>query len=317
VSLRYQLSKTTYRYEFINHPSEPIDRIKENSLAAFDLLIIDSDALQSLSSAETRELKKAVNTGLGMTVLFNTSPQKIRNLAPFLDQEFKTISSDTAQLRLTNGQKITLPAWPVQPIANDFTFITAKNKVRALAGYQYNGSGKVGYQLLQETYRLALEGDSVAYSSLWSDLLEKTSRTRGQNFFIQIENPFPIFENDPIDFSIISSGSSPIVIKDSVEIPLIEDVIVDDVWHGRLWDGKPGWHSLTIREDSTALNYYISEKGAWPSLVEANNQVYTSLKSTSTPLEKKLQQTSQPVPPWIFYVTFLLCAGFLWLAPKL
>jgi hypothetical protein len=170
---------------------------------------------------------------------------------------------------------------------------------------------------LQETYRLALEGDSVAYSSLWSDLLEKTSRTRGQNFSIQIENPFPIFENEPIDFSIISSGSSPIVSDDGVEIPLLEDVSVDDVWHGRVWGDKPGWHSLIIKEDSTTLNYYISEKEAWPSIVKTNNQVHTSLNSTSTPVKKRAQQASQPVPPWIFYVMFLLCAGFLWLAPKL
>jgi hypothetical protein len=315
--LRYQLSKNTYRYEYINHPAQRIDRITETSLSPFDLVIIDSDAFQSLSSAETRELKKAIKAGLGMTVLFNAPPQKISNLKLFLPQEFKTITVDTAHFHLSNAQKIILPSWPVEPVADASTFVTSKNKNRTLAGYHYNGAGKVGFQLLQETYRLALEGDSIAYSTLWSGLIEQVSRTQEKRFSIKIDTDFPVFEDEPINVSIISSGTSPTLIKDSIKIPLLEDLHIDDVWYGKIWADKPGWHSLMIKEDSATLDYYVSEKDAWHSLVTANAQIETSLRSGSAQLGKKVKQISEPVPAWIFYLIFLLCSGFLWVAPKL
>jgi hypothetical protein len=317
VLLRYQLSKNTYRYEYINHRTERVDRVTEASLSPFDLLIIDSDAFQSLSSAESRELKKAIKAGLGMTVLFNTPPQKISNLKLFLPQQLNTITVDTAHFRLSNAQKIILPSWPVEPITDASTFIIAKNKNRTLAGYQYNGAGKVGFQLLQETYRLALEGDSIAYSTFWSELIEQVSRIEEKRFSIKITTPFPVFEDEPINISIISSGEPPTLLKDNIEIPLLEDVHIDDVWYGKVWADKPGWHSLMIKEDSTTLNYYVSEKSAWPSLVVANAQTQTSLKSGSALPGKKVKEILAPVPAWIFYLTFLLCSGFLWLAPKL
>lgn len=315
ILFRYQLSQNRYRYEYINRRSQSIDRLTAGALAAFDLLIIDSDALQSLSSTELAQVKRSVGEGLGMLILLNESPLKVKPVLSFFPGMFASYASDTARVSV-RSKKITLPAWAFKVNPDAGVVTTLKNRNRILSGYRYHGFGKTGFQLLQETYRLMLEGDSLTYSELWADLIGKTARTKNKPFSLRIASEFPYYENEPLTVEAISAGTAPVVSNDSIRVALTEDLFVDDRWTGKFWPGEPGWHTLTAG-DSIRLMYYVSDKKDWTSLAATNATIQTSEQSLKTLSEKKMTVAFRPVPVWVFYLLFLFSAGFLWLVPKL
>jgi hypothetical protein len=316
ILFRYQLSQHKYRYEFINRKPQSLDKLTTGTLAAFDLMIIDSDALQSLSSSELGDVKKSVSEGMGLLILLNDVPSKIKRIQTFLPEVFVPYSSDTAQVRI-KAKKITLPSWAFKVNPDAGIVPTLKNRIRILSGYRYDGFGKTGFQLLQETYRLMLEGDSLAYSALWSDLVGKTARAKKDPFSVRIGDEFPLYPDQPLMADVIAGGADPVLLNDGVRIPLIEDLFIDDVWKGKLWAGRQGWHTLTPAGDSTGVKYYVSDRNNWASLAAANAIARTSQHSVKKLPEKELTAVFKPVPMWLFYLLFLFSAGFLWLVPKL
>jgi hypothetical protein len=189
-----------------------------------------------------------------------------------------------------------------------------QNKNRYLATYQHAGQGRVGFQLLQETYRLSLEGDSIGYSALWSKCIEQVARTQHRGAEIRTEERFPIFTDEPVRVSVLSPIAAPTLTMERTSLPLSEDIFIDDLWHGKFWAGAPGWLWLKTEQDSVA--YYVSEKNAWPSLVAASDLSETKLKSRQGSPKEISHETERPVPVWIFFVLLLVSLGFLWLAPK-
>lgn len=311
--LRSRLSEDRYRYEFINHKQVRINRLTKETLLNFDLIIIDSDALQSLSPKERNDLRSAIEEGLGMLPLFNSSPSGLRNLLPF---KFERYRRDTAHLN-QSGKKHILPAWPYRVLPTPSLISSLENKNRSLSGYSTQGSGKIGFQLLQQTYRLLLQGDSAAYSAVWSPLLEQLSRREKAEFVFHKKTGFPVFPDEPVHFEIISSGKTPVVLTDQTRIPLKEEILVDDVWQATVWAGGQGWKKLVVEGDSAAIDFFVSAKDEWQSLAKAGYRDETRKAGSFAPEETAREVVHLPVPQWIFYLLFLFSAGFLWLSPKL
>lgn len=314
---RYQLSRNTFRYEYINRKQQALSKLDAASLSTFDLLIIDSDALQALPKSESLALQQSIHSGLGVVILFNEDPAGIKRLRDFLPVTFNKISTDTARFDIGQSRSVTLPAWPVAPTGIAPVVAIRKNKNRTLSGYQSMGLGKTGFQLLQETYRLTLQGDSAAYNSLWSDVLEKTARGNTDHFTMQVATPQPWFPDQALAIEVISSGLEPEVFQNETQVPLIEDLLVNDIWRAKVWEDKPGWHALTVKNDSARLDYYISAKSTWASLVTANAIRQTLLHANPTGVKTATREFYQPIALWIFYALFLLGAGILWISPKM
>jgi hypothetical protein len=161
-----------------------------------------------------------------------------------------------------------------------------------------------------------LQGDSAAYNSLWSDVLEKTARGNTDHFTIQVTTPQPWFPDESLAVEIISSGLEPEMFQNETQVPLIEDLLVNDLWRAKVWENEPGWHALTVKNDSARLDYYISEKNTWTSLVTANTTRQTSLHANHMGAKTSMREFYQPIAIWIFYALFLIGAGILWVCPK-
>ena len=102
---------------------------------------------------------------------------------------------------------------------------------------------------------------------------------------------------------------------DSVRIPLSEDVTLDDVWHTKVWAATPGWH--TLQTDGKNLEYFVSKAGGWHSLAIENQMKENRLSSRTQPMSGDTVGEQRGINPLFFYGSFLIAAGFLWLAPKL
>jgi hypothetical protein len=314
VVLRYQLSKNNFRYEYLNRDPLQINRLTNETLDNFDLLITDGEALETLSHAEKSSLKKSIQSGLGILNL--SDDFKNKNPSNFLPFQILSVKTDTAVFRLEK-KSFNLPAIPQRVGPHPSISPLQKTKNGILSGYTFEGAGKIAFQFLQETYRLALSGDSAAYSEIWAPLIEQVARPMAQTTGIRITNAFPWYENEPIDIEIISTKENFSLEDDSIQLPLLEDVAIDNVWHARTWAGKPGWHTLKT-SDGISLPYYISRQDDWKSLAIANQLEANSIARNISPKNSAEEITTwKEIPLVLFYLMFLIAAGFIWLAPKL
>ncbi len=313
---RYQVSKNNFRFEFINAPATRIDRLSTEMLNTFDLLVVDSDAFSALSSNEEQNIIESVRNGLGVLFLFNESPLSNRKISNWLKIDFEKVYTDSAHVKLFTHSAVPFSAWPAKPTSGDLIQVIQNNS-RVLSGYRYLGLGKIGFQLLQETYRLQLEGDSLGYQKLWNEIVAQTSRTDASQNKVRLITDFPVYPNQPVEFEIISSTEKPTLLHNNVTIPLKEDERIDDVWYARVWPDEPGWHEVKIAGDSVSFNYFVSENGAWSSLEGMHSVERTKRMAQNSNKNAELLVVYKPLSKLAWYILFILVAGFLWLAPKL
>jgi hypothetical protein len=313
--VRYQLSKNRYRYEFSSLPDEQIDRLTLQSLSSFDLLIVDSDFLNGVSSDQQKAIDGSIKSGLGLIVLASDEHVSSDKISRIVGIKFLNYKSDTAKFVL-KGKPFTLPAVSLNLIGENIAVV--KNKTRTLAGVKSKGLGKIGIQVLQETYQLQLQGDSLAYANLWTQLIQQTSRIKMRTSFVTITNAFPIYPNDPIHFDIISDNQHPKSFLDSIRIPLYEDFYFDDLYHSKNWAGKVGWHSVSMEGDSIPTYFYVSSNQSLKSLRTAN-QINNTRQKAGAGLTKEAQakRIYTKISPLIFLILFFAGVATLWLVPKL
>jgi hypothetical protein len=309
--LRYQLSQKIFRFEFANRQPTQINRLTHDVLDETDLLIIDDGALQKLTTSEKNALKASVRAGLGILILPHATKTKPDDLFPFTLTPVKT---DSATI-LLQAKAVTLPTLPARLQNNSTAQPIIQNKSGILTGYAFSGAGKLGFQLLQETYRLTLSGDSTGYGAFWSPVIEKLSRRTTQASSIQITTPFPWHTDEPLQATLLSSQPNPALFADTIQLPLREDERLDDVWHGQLWAGIPGWHSL--RTEASSLHYYVSEMGGWNSLRQSTQREQNLLASRTGDSNGVQVLVQKELPALYFFLAFVAAAGFLWIAPKL
>lgn len=309
LTLRYQLSKSIYRHEFVNSAEKQITKISQSMLSSFDLIFIDLATLQSLSTPERDDLKKAISTGLGAVVLPSDEP---KNLPWFWDVKFKPGAKDTAHVQLVTNRNQVMPVLPFDITSDREIYPEIKAGSRIVSGYVLLGLGKVAIVLLQETYRIKVEGNEQDYARIWTDLITKVSRKKATDR-LSITTPFPVYQHEPLEVTLISDDA--LLLADSISLPLIEDISIDDIWYGRTWAGQPGWHKLETK--NSTLHYSIPENSAWKSLRAANRiQATRNAASAPNPSNTTLTEKKE-VPLLLFFFLFMVSAGFLWLAPKI
>lgn len=316
ISARYQLSKEKYRYEYVNSTTT-LTALTTDLLKKFDLVILENATLSTLSQREQRSLEQAVKEGLGLLVLLNSLPDKQDILYRFINVQKRTTQEDTLSLVLVDQKKFKLKMGPVIAAEQPYLASHLQKGTTILAGHVLLGFGKVGFQTLDETYRLSLEGEKEAYAACWTSLLKGTSRKKERSSQLHLKNEFPIYSNDALQLNLLHE-STPSLRSKGIEIPLQEDVNIDNVWTGQIWADSIGWQSVENSSDSTSLNFYVSDPKEWSAL-RIQQQIRALLnRVTNQEIPAQHQQAEQKeVSSWIFFLTFLLSAAFLWLAPKL
>ena len=315
ITLRYQVSKNTYRYEYANQEKQIIPKLTPTLLNSLDALILTTSSLQDLSTNEIQTLEQSIKSGLGVLLLFDQ--KSTRNIQRVFPLELVPVKTDTVTLSSAPwNEKITMPAVPVRVNESPFVQSVFKdNNNKNLSGYFYNGAGKIGFQFLNETYRLSLEGKADEYADLWSPLVENIARTKSGKFKIKITTPFPRYTDQPIDFQVISSDEAPELYYDSIRLPVKEDVTIDNVWHGTVWANNSGWHEFAL-QDSSQFQFYVSTENEWNDLRIAKQIQENSHYQLSTEVKSQLITDYQPISPLVFYLLFILASGMLWLVAK-
>lgn len=315
LTLRYKMSKDKYRTEFVNTDQRQITRVNEPLLSNFDLVVTDVLTLTILSGTETQALKESQKSGLGILTLINTTDVS-KSVKNFLELNLAIIKTDSAQLTIQK-QRLRVPATSLS-ISSDKKIFTIQQEDagRVISGYHVNGLGKSGFQLLINTYSLALAGEKETYAKLWGDVLTTLARKDIKKYDLSFTSLPPYYKDEPVEFKIVVAGEKPNVNLDSIEVSITEDPFVKNVWYGKIWAGQTGWSTLNIKQDSSKHNFFVSDNDAWKNLSIINQQQALQ-KVVSQTTNSSLQTVHKPVSLLIFFIIFLFTAGFLWLAPKL
>jgi hypothetical protein len=310
IQLRYQVSANRFRDEFVNRSAGNF-RQEATFLSSFDLLITDATTAEAISKSTQSAWTNAVSDGLGLLIL----QDKIWDVKkkPTLIRWSTDISKNDSTTIVLGKENIRLPA-PIRVSEATIIPVTTGEQL-AVAGYQWNMTGKVGYQSVQNTYALPLGGKSHAYAALWIPLIETLSRSQNLSSAFLINTAFPIYLQEPVLFDVLTTHTSPRAASDSVSLPLAEDVWADGLWHGKTWYADAGWKTLTLT-DSTHQSVYISSENEWRSLRVAQQQAWLKKIHTAS-LTGHQQTVISPVSLLWFYFFFLVGAAFLWLSPKL
>lgn len=313
LTLRYQVTTNTYRDEFINTSPTPIGS-SSSWLSNQDLVITDLYTLEHLSAQEQRQWNDAIRQGLGLVILADAaSTQKLA----WTQLAFSSNRTDTTSVML-ESQRISV----TQPVS-----LTADQSVQSLAinalgkpvtGYRFHGSGKIGFQLAQNTYTWMLKSKPDVYAAYWIPLIEAVMRTPEASSMVEVTTPFPVSTHDPVDVTLVTTQETPRIQADSLSVALAENLWLDGLWSGKTWFSSPGWHTFTTSDEGTEY-VYVHASGTWNALRIAQQHDFLRRQAASftSPEHASLPEVVTPVDSRWFYLLFLVGFALLWLVPKL
>ena len=195
--------------------------------------------------------------------------------------------------------------------AHPYRFTNRPNQF-AVSGYPVavqQTAGRVGVSLLNETFPLALSGDSVAYSRVWYAVMAWLQPTEKNNVLVDA----PVFSGLPGVVSINNpaiGGSSLRVGSDTVQLTI--SPLNRQSSAGNLLTKQTGWQPV---QDSLAV--YV--QSGTDNLAAARQVVsrfmlahakYATIKNGTN------RQAKEVVPNWVWLTLFLVCLTALWVEPK-
>jgi len=316
VVVKNQLTIARYKYEYFNMASKPILDITQEKLKAFDLLIIDSKSIKTLSNRQLANLKTVVRElGMGLFILPDANYFSSKKLV----SSFKFESEKSKETTLKEYPKQNLKKYFYQ-FKDAFSIQTIhRSGSKIWTAYEHVGSGRVGSTVFQNTFELILNGHPKTYHSFWSKIIEKISKSKTPSVQWSTNHNLA-YKDQPFEFELRTTVSNPIVeSSEGYSIPLQRDVHVKSLWKGTVYPREIGWKQQYNKQDSTVVfHYYVTDSSQWKSITSFNtirtNQFHfnDSFKS-----ENSIKDTLKLVNPLWFFMIFILCLGYLWLEPKL
>ncbi len=314
VAVRSQLTKGKFKFEYFNTARRPFYDFSRKQSQSLDLVIIDANSYRRLGKKARRELDDAMKgDGLGVFILPDTElfrgSGKVSNFA-FMGQE-------STQVRLNKIPELQYRKYPYVFKPHRALEIVHRSADIPVTAYRRNGLGRIGTTTVQNSHEQVLNGNAKNYNRFWSEIIGKLSKRKQAAYEFRATTTLP-YENEPFAFNLGTSDKSPGVIGPNGRIALRQDIEMEALWSGVTYPRKGGWHEINIANDSTAtFNFYVFKNTHWRSMrahaAIAENKRAFNTKMGEIPQKKVLR----PIPPFWFYMIFLLGMGYLWLAPKL
>ncbi|WP_378321252.1 hypothetical protein [Aquimarina celericrescens] len=317
VAVKTQITKGRYKFEYFNIEKLPIRALSRKNLKPFDLVIIDATSFQNLGKKSLTAIENCVReNGLGVFIQpngqFYISSIKITSFNFVSDKKAEVIFKEIPKSKTSKYAYVFKNEFPIQSIHND-----RQNNI--ISAYKRVGKGRIGSTVLENTYELLLKGETTAYQQIWSDIIGKVSGREVSS--IQWEsNTIITYKDHPFEFNLRTSIEKPeIEANETYRVSLQQHIDVNNLWRGITYPYNFGWNTLSVRQDTTVVfNYFVTDTIHWQSLAE-----YKKVRENKRQFDKLYEKTrhktypSKPVNLTLFFITFLLCMGYLWLEPKI
>ncbi|MCP2043090.1 hypothetical protein [Pontibacter sp. HSC-36F09] len=335
VALRSTVSKGMYQSEWLNMSQTDLSRITPKLLQQFDVVIIEPQALQEISSAERATLQRAVTEdGLGVLTVAGEQLGN-RTTAFFTNFQSKRLSQQdtrSARANWTNGTTATaIPVSPYTLVSSEaVTGLIEEQSNNLLAAGRKAGWGTVALSVVPQTFSWQLEGKQNTYASYWAHLLSSVARREVQDKFWQITNPQVPQVLQPVtlkltDYTLIEASAIPVATVRSTAdttqtgIALQQSVHQPEVYEGTFWPRRLGWHVVEsagiepfyfLVQDTSAWRHQAVQEKREATMRFASQQRDAEVTSAKAYAQEQIQAI------W-FFLLFVLSSGFLWLEEKL
>lgn len=313
VAMRTAISRNKYSYTFLDTARFSLERITPDRLRAFDLVVSDAGALSALGRDELAAIRSQVEEkGMGLIIRADSS------LAPhhFYQQPFTlTAAADKNErpllLHIAGEDKpltlLTAPAAWLRAVSGLQPLVWDPQQ-HMLAGSSLYGEGRLVLTTLSNTYAWILSGQTAAYQSLWSLLLQQAARQQPLQDNWRTGLNFPK-ANKPLPLQLETAQSLPIATVNNAPLSLSQNGIWPFRWEGVYWPAQPGWQALVSLQGDSSWCYAFGEKD-WQYL-SAREEV-----SGRNIIAAQTGNTSRAPLIWCM-ILFLGSVVFLWAEEKL
>lgn len=259
--------------------------------------------ITEVSQIQKKEVKAALENGASLLVMNISDPSReIPMLNKLLETDFELESIGTEEQREIQRGLLAFPE----------RFVSKMGQIDLLEGaiaVQHSGISKIGISLLESTFPLLLQGDSVGYNRIWDQILGALAGEEATNWNI----PQPIFQNSlhrialnekngPSEFAIL--GQDTVYLRPS----LVNPMSASGVWQ----PSETGWIALN---DSLEIYSYGAEEWAGLAQIKAISEVLKASVSSNIALGETIQ--IKKIGGWAWLVLIMVAFGMVWIEPRL
>ena len=327
VAVRSTISRDRFKTEFYNQPSFPFQQLSKKTLAQHDLLILPASALILLNKQEQRDLKLALEDGLGLAILLDRKLEDIPLSIRRWCFDF-SVRSASSEFDLTIGKEvIALERAPYRVMEQEnVNTLGISNTGAIYSAAKPAFKGIQGVLLAQNTYLLQLNGKQAVYHALWKKIVESIARRSTSEVVWQFLEE-PILKNHPLEVQFLSSSNPSKVELYSSNLPTVVVAPAQYPFHEERWSVEfqaldEGWHKLVLPEAmNSGRQFYVSGENEWKTLrrarkIKANHRWIQERKHQLNKVEGEMVKEYRPYPAWWFYLLFLVSMITLWIEEK-
>ncbi|MDO1511520.1 hypothetical protein Q2T41_02420 [Maribacter confluentis] len=314
VTVRSQLTKGKYKFEYFNTKASPIYLFTKESLSKFNVVITDTETYFNFGKTVKDHFEHSMReNGLGFFIQPTELLFKLGKAMPY----FSFKSDGINEVQLPNST-VNIEKYPFT--FNETFAVNAidSNELGKLSYYRQLGLGRVATTTLFNSYQLVLQGKNQAYKSIWTKILDKIVQRKEQVVAWQSQTQLPKV-GEPFSF-VLRTGLENFQIMNTEKrrIPLIQDATVSFKYSGTTYPKKAGWNTLAVEGDSTTqFSYYVYDVDDWKPLRASHKREANAKQFGNALKENRTVMVNRPISLLFFYILFLLGIGWLWLSPKL
>ena len=276
-------------------------------LQGTDVLLLDERAWQNLSVGQRRQIRAAVNAGLGV-LLRVTGPVSNATRADFRQMGIQIEAAELPPtIKLENkAEAIELSRQSVKVDAAQSRVLLQSAQGQALALSKPLGQGRVAVLWLADSYRLALAGNEPQFGQMWSALFSDIARPyeRSGPAFLSAHH----WQGQRLVICHLDEGAS--VASGNARTVLLPEAMGPMPGCAGFWPQTVGWQALQSGRHQLWFYVHAPEQG------QALQRQQTRL-ATQALVASQVAATnagSEPVPgsPWPWFAAWLLASGLLW-----
>jgi hypothetical protein len=317
---RAQVSRGIARDEVAGTAALPRGPLSAALLAPFDLVVVESRALENLGAAERTALAAAVREG-GAGVLLRAAGATAPALFGVTFASRPLPGGGELAARLDWGESASAPLpLPARELVPDGTRVTlvADRAGRTLAAWRPLGRGAAGVSLVDDTWRWVLAGRPDDHHHYWRDVIAALARRAPPQQRWEVA-PGPLLVGLPVTLTLSGATALPPAATvrapngELVTIPLRQDADEPSRWSTILWPREPGWH--TLGEGAAATRAWIAPADRWTAWRLAARQEATAARVAAPPTVRQSAEVVRrraPVPRWPLFLVLLATLATLW-----
>lgn len=324
VAVRTMISTNKFDRASINTGAAVADRITGRVVDSFDIILSDEAAMSHMSASERDAIHNSVmQNGTGLIIRGDT----IASTREWYTRPFHLYTANEKNKRLKLSMQNTnypylFPADAPRFIREEsgMQALVTDSALRAVTAMAAEGTGRLVFTTLDNTYSWLLSGNANHYYDFWSTLLQKAGRKHKATIMATVAPLLPV-KNNPVSVRLETmSDTMPEMRVENARISLLQNRQNPFEWQGTTWMNAAGWHTLETGNEK--MDWYVYDNSNWRMVTAAENirttlQYVNSVQNRRAFSGRQERDYKRPVLLFWFFLPFIICSAFLWAERKI